>query len=208
MLGVVLAVTWLVRPAIAQAQPAPEPQDRVEVFGGIGYGTFSNGDDNWGNGLDYGGGAGFRPFSGNLHRLGFEVRMIRLNTSEGLSASSSQSLDARLFVTNAVYLFGRNEARMRPYAFGGLGYMTADYSHQCVDCVFDPDPVTGELVSRGVVEDRVEDSEMGFTLGAGVKIFVQRRWSIRSEGLLASTTPGSGWNWGWARLQIGLGVHF
>jgi len=59
-----------------------------------------------------------------------------------------------------------------------------------------------------LMESRSEGSKAGVVFGAGLKMAVHRRLSIRPELLLVDTTPGSGWNWEWVRLQIGLGVHF
>ena len=92
--------------------------------------------------------------------------------------------------------------------FGGLGHVTVDYTHRCTACVFDLDPVTGNLVSRGLTESRTQGSKTGVTFGAGLKIALARHLSIRPELLFVDSTPGSGANWGWLRLQIGLGVHF
>jgi opacity protein-like surface antigen len=208
MLGVILAVAWLLHPADARAQPRPERPDKAEIFGNIGYGKFSNGNSVWGEGLDYGGGICVQPFPGSLHGVGFEVQMVRMNSSQDLGGGSSQDLDARLIAATVVYHFGSRAALVQPYAFGGLGYVMADYTHRCADCVFDRDPVTGALVSRGVIEERIESSKVGLAFGAGANIAVHRRLSVRPEVLLADTTAGSGWNWGWVRLQVGLGVHF
>jgi len=207
ILVVVLALAWLSYPSQPQEQLPPDWRYRVEVFGTIAHGRFYHGDHVWGQGLDYGGGVGLRPFTGKLNRLGFEVQMARMNKSDELSAASSRSMDSRLIVANVLYHF-RNGARTQPYVFGGLGHVKADYVHRCRDCVFDVDPVTGKLISRGVTESRSEGGKAGVAFGAGLKMAVHRRLSIRPELLLVDTTPGSGWNWEWVRLQIGLGVHF
>ncbi len=204
---ILLAVTWLVGPSMAQNQPESAWPYKAEVFANVAHGRFYHGDHLWGKGLDYGGGVGFRPFSGKLRRLGFEVQATRLRKSEELSASVSQNLKSHLIMANALYHF-RSDTKTQPYVFGGLGHVNVDYTYRCVDCVFDQDPITGELVSRGVTESRSKGSKLGVTLGAGMKIAVHRHLSIRPELLFVDTTPGSGFNWAWVRLQIGLGVHF
>jgi opacity protein-like surface antigen len=206
-LGIVLAVAWLSCPTKAQEQPAPDWQYKVEVFGNIAHGRFYHGAHVWGKGLDYGGGVGVRPFNGWLRRLGFEVQMARMKKSEELSAAQSQSLSSRLVMANALYHF-HSGTKAQPYVFVGLGHVKADHVRLCRDCILDWDPVTGKPVSRGVTEWRNEGSKMGVTTGVGLKIAVHRHLSIRPELLLVNTTPGSGWNWGWVRLQIGLGAHF
>ena len=205
--GVVLAVTWLVRPSMTQNQSKSEWPYQVEVFGNVAHGRFYHGDHLWGKELDYGGGVGFRPFSGKLQGLGFEVQATRLTKSEELNAAVSQSLKSRLIMANALYHF-RNGMKTQPYVFGGLGHVNVDYTRRCVDCVFDEDPITGKLVSRVVTESRSMGSKVGVTLGAGLKIAVHRHLSIRPELLFVDTTPWSGFNWAWVRLQIGLGAHF
>ena len=205
-LAVLVALTGLVHRSKAQEQVAPEWPYKVEVFGTIAHGGFYNGRHVWGRGLDYGGGLGFRPFSGKLHRLGFEVQAARLKTSEATTVYPSLTMDSRLFMANAVCHF-RDGTKAQPYVYGGLGRVDVDYYRRCVACVFDRDPVTGELVPR-VTEENVSGSKLGVTLGAGLKIALHNHLSIRPELLFVNTTPGSGWNWGWVRLQIGLGAHF
>jgi hypothetical protein len=52
-------------------------------------------------------------------------------------------------------------------------------------------------------EESVRANKMGVTVGAGMKVAVHRRVSIRPEVLFVDTTPGSGWNWGWVRGPVG-----
>ena len=206
LVGIILAASGLVLPSRAQEPPAPEWKYTVEAFGNIAHGRFYYGSHVWGSGLDYGGGFGVRPFPGKLHRLGFEVQMARLKTSKATSAYPFVNLESRLVMANILYHF-RNGAKTQPYVFGGLGYVKADYHRRCTACVFDVDPVTGELVPR-ITDDIASGSKVGITFGAGLKVAVFRHMSIRPELLIVDTTPGSGWNWGWVRLQIGVGAHF
>lgn len=203
---ILLAAAWLANCLNAQDEP-PAWQYKVEAFGNIAHGRFYTGSHVLGKGLDYGGGVGIRPFSGWLHRLGFEFQLARLKKAQQLGAQSSQDLRSRLAMANVVFHF-RNGERTQPFVFGGLGHVAVDYTHRCTDCVFDVDPVTGNLVSRGVTESRTQDSKTGVAFGAGLKIAPARHLSIRPELLLVDTTPGSGANWGWLRLQLGLGLHF
>ncbi len=208
VVGIILAAPWLVHPSRAQEPPAPEWNYTAEAFGNFALGRFYHGDHVWGSGLDYGGGFGVRPFPGKLHRLGFEVQLARLKTSGTRGSSFSQELDSRLVMGNVLYHF-RNGAKTQPYVFGGLGHVKVNYaSSSCGGCVYYvPDPVTGEVVPR-VDEERIIDSKIGITFGVGVKASLFRHVSIRPELLFVDTTPGSGWNWGWVRLQLGVGAHF
>ena len=204
---ILLVAGWPVGLSIAQDQEKPAWPYRVEVFGNIAHGRFYNGDHLLGSGLDYGGGAGVRPFSGWWWRVGFEVQMARIKKGELENVGVSQVLESRLVMVNALYHF-RSDTRVQPYVYGGVGHVSVDYTSRCFDCIFDQDPVTGKLVSRGVSEWHTVGSKTGVTLGGGVKIAINRHLSVRPELLLADTTPGSGWNWTWFRLQIGMGVHF
>jgi opacity protein-like surface antigen len=179
----------------------------VEVFGNLANGRLYHGDSLWGSGPDWGVGAEVRPLSGWLDRLGFEIQVIRLKDIGSRNSQVSHGLSATLVVADARYHF-RGRSRIQPYLFGGLGHISADYTYSCTDCVFDRDPVTNRLVSRGVQEWRDTGSKNGFAFGAGLKMAVRRHVSIRPELLLADTTPGSGYNWGWVQVQIGLGVRF
>ena len=206
-LGLLLGLGWLTYPLSAQEDQVQPWRYRVEFSGNIAQGRFYNGDHLWSKGLDYGGGVGVRPFSGRLRGLGLELELAHLSQGELKSAGTSQKLDSRLLMGNVLYHF-RSGARTQPYVFGGAGHVRVDYSHRCVDCVFDEDPITGKLVSRGVSDWRTQAGKTGVTLGAGLKIAVQRHLSVQPELLFVDTTGGSGWNWGWVRLQIGLGLHF
>jgi opacity protein-like surface antigen len=194
-------------PLAAQSRPAPAWAYTVEAHGGVGNGRLYLGDSLWGSGPDWSVGAGVRPFSGWSDRLGFDVLWVRLKDSGSSGSQVSHRLSASLVAANVVYHF-RGRTRIQPYLFGGLGHLNADYTYRCVDCVFDPDPVTGMPVSRGVEDWRDKGSKTGFTYGGGVKVAVQRQLSIRPQLLLADTTPGSGYNWTWVQAEIGLGVHF
>jgi opacity protein-like surface antigen len=133
--------------------------------------------------------------------------MARLKKADPITARSSQDLSARLVMGNVLFHF-RNGEKTQPFVFGGVGHVSVDYTSRCTDCVFDVDPVTGKLVSRGVTESHTQAGKTGLTFGAGLKIAPIKYLSVRPELLLVDTTPGSGPNWGWLRIQIGLGVHF
>lgn len=179
----------------------------MEVVGNVANGRLHLGDSLWGSGGDWGVGAELRPLSGWLDRLGFEIQVVRLHDTESPSSQVSQRLNATLVVADARYHF-RGHARIQPYLFAGLGHVSADYTYSCTDCVFDRDPVTNVLTSRGVQESRDKGSKNGFAFGTGLELAVRRHVSIRPELLLADTTPGSGYNWSWVQVQIGLGVRF
>lgn len=191
----------------AQDQPGAPWTYTVEMLGTVGSGRLNHGDSRWGSGPDWGVGAEFRPQSGWADRLGFEIQVVRLTDNESSGSQVSQRLRATLVVADVRYHF-RRHARLQPYLLGGLGHVRADYTHSCTDCVFDRDPVTNLLVSRGREEWRDTVRKNGLALGAGLTMAVRRHLSIRPELLLADTTTGSGYNLGWVQMQIGLGVRF
>ncbi len=96
---------------------------------------------------------------------------------------------------------------VQPYLAGGPGFIRADYSNRCELCVFDVDPITGDLLPR-VIEGRTQANKLGLAFAAGVKFALHPRLSIRPELLLVDTTAGSGWNFLRYRFQIGAGFHF
>jgi len=194
-----------------QQTAAPEDQAsawpyRFEISGNIAHGRFNMGSHLWGSGFDYGGGLGVRPFSGRLRGLGVEVQLARLKQGEEISATNSSDLDSRLVSANALYHF-RGRTRVQPYVLGGVGHVNLAYSRRCGNCVTIGDPLTGPLVPVPY-EWHTTDSKMGITLGGGLKVAINRHLSVRTELLVVNTTAGSGGNYGWLRLQTGVGFHF
>lgn len=194
-------------PLAAEAQRVPDWTYKVDVSGNLGNGQFWWGDTELGDGLDVGVAVGFRPFSGWAQRLGLEFQAAWLEDSDAPSDQLTTTLSANLLAGAVLYHF-RPRTRVQPYLLGGIGRLAADSTHRCVDCVFDWDPVTGEWVSRGVVESRDKSSAAAFTVGAGARFAIQRHLWVRPEVLLASTAFGSSYEWSWMRVQVGLGVHF
>ena len=119
---------------------------------------------------------------------------------------SAWDLDASLAAFDVVF-HPANYSRVQPYVLGGVGLVKATYSRDCNACVYTQDPVTGQMVPVPY-HWTAQGSQVGVTLGFGLKVAVHRRFSIRSEAFFINTTPGLGWNWGWWRLQIGAGLHF
>jgi opacity protein-like surface antigen len=118
----------------------------------------------------------------------------------------SSELTVHVAAATAVYHF-RGRSRAQPYLLGGLAIIRPDYTTRCDECVFDVDPATGALIPRPMRE-RVRAAKAGVALGGGVKIALHRRISLRPELFAADTTAGTGWNFNWLRVGIGLGLHF
>ncbi len=203
---ILLLAAWPAHTLAAQDRPPDAWQYRVEIIGNIGAGSFYHGDDQWGTGLDYGGGFGVRPLSGWLRRLGFEFQMARLNATNEVPGFTFENLDARMLMGNVLYHF-RSGTRFQPYMLAGIAHMRVDYRARCETCLYNLDPVTGQSIPVPS-EWGVRDSKTGIGLGGGLKVAINRHLWIRPELLVVDTTAGSGWNWLWLKSQIGLGVHF
>ena len=202
LLSVLLGVAALSCQMSAQDPPAKPWQYRAEVFGNIAYGYVVSPSQDWGLGRDYGGGVGFRPFSGALSGLGFEVQVAKQSsTMKNLGPNASSHLDSHLVAADVLYHF-RKRTMVQPYVLGGIGWMSADYAYKRGAVT---DPLTGQQVPP--YERNVSGSKTGATLGAGLKIAINRHLSIRPEIFWLATSGGSPPYWNWLRFQIGLGFH-
>ena len=198
----------LLAPAVALAQVATSAESRVGAVGHVGIAQAGSGETIKATGLELGATLSTRPFRG-VRGLGVEFGFATVREPRDPSAPSfSDDMTAREFALRGTYHFGRGHWGGRPYVFGGLAIIAVDYESTCVDCVFDIDPVTGRLVSRGTITERIESRKAGYTAGAGVDVRLSRTLFLRTEGSLSDTTPGSGWNWGWGALRLGLGYRF
>lgn len=205
---VAIVGVWLAWPIAGSAQPAQPSAPRAMVLGHIGLAEAGAGETLKGSGVEFGVAASVRPFTG-APRIALEGGFSAfVDPREDLTPTSSKEVSAQLVVARAVYTFRRSDARARPYLFGGLAVIHIDYESQCVDCVFDIDPVTGRLTSRGQITEHIEDTQTGFTLGFGVDVGVSRAIILRPEWSASSTTPGSGRNWSWGAARLGVGYRF
>jgi opacity protein-like surface antigen len=185
---------------------AQEPSDRkgsqpVDVYGWAGYARFYHGDSYWGRGLELGGSAGVRPFSGALRRFGFEAEFLRSNHFVRTSPDHSKQGSATTIGANALFHFG--SGRVQPYLLGGLGWMKADFDIRGVSEWFDP---SGHHLERTI--SFVDTPHYFVNVGAGIKAAIGRGFTVRPEVRLLSTTPGKGANFDSLRLSIGLGYSF
>lgn len=140
---------------------AQEYRYRSEIFGTLGYGRASDDEGSLGSGLNGGGGFGFRvspKFGLELDVNGFRHER---KTSPGLLFRGSG-----VFVTgNALYHFGSGLGRAQPYVVVGAGVL-----HKRNTSSFDESPPL-DVSGRG----------FAMNAGTGVKIFVNRRFSLRPE---------------------------
>lgn len=186
---VTAAGLWLGAPIAALAQPAAPPAPRTMVAGHVGFARAGSGKTVTGEGLELGATISVRPFAG-ARRVALEAGFGAFRDPRDTTRPDySDEMSAQLFVARALYTFRREDARTRPFLAGGLAVIHIDYESRCVDCVFDVDPFTGKLISRGTVTERIADTKAGFTVGTGVDIRVTRTVTLRSEWSSSSTTP-------------------
>lgn len=165
---------------------------RGEVFGFIGVGKTYDDEGSLGSGLNAGGGIGYR-----FHRkFGAEIELAahrhRREFSSGV-VFEGNGFNAAL---SGLYYFGRATGRAQPYLIGGFGVM-----HERNTSSFPGESAFDFSGTGGAVN-----------LGAGAKIFVRERFSLRPEfrvfsgnagGLPVAESPFSIW-----RFSMGAGYHW
>jgi len=183
--------------ALAYGQEQSNWNYKGEVQGQVGWGRLYHGDSLIGSGTEWGGSFGFKPFSGKLRRLGFELQANRLDLAYERGSNINNGQTTAL-VGNVLYHF--SDSPIQPYVVGGLGVLHADYT---------------EMIKGGAVlgsnEDyvsKVDANEMLLNIGAGVKARLVRGLAIRPEVRFYNTTMGSGYNFGSIRLAVGLGYYW
>jgi opacity protein-like surface antigen len=182
----------------AQDQQSKEWKYKGEVSGSLGVGQFYHGDDALGKGPDLAVAFGFRPFSGALRGLGFEVLGNFCAFKNQWGNGYSHDGQMHTISGNALYHFGRSRTQF--YVVGGIGMLTADY--------VSINPYTRELSGDPNQVETAKASKMATNFGAGVKTRITSRLSLRPEVRIFDTTIGKGYNWSHIRISIGLGYHF
>lgn len=145
---------------------------RGEVFGAVGAGKTYDDEGSLGSGFNGGGGVGYRI----RPKFGVEFELSGFRHERETSSGSLLFRGNGVFATgNAVYYFGSGTGRAQPYVIGGAGVL-----HKRNTSSFEGGP-------------RLDFSGTGFALngGAGVKIFVRPRFSIRPEFRVFAGGAGS-----------------
>jgi len=168
-----------------------------EVMGQVGWGGFYHGDSKIGDGTEWGGSFGLKPFSGKLQRLGFEIQANRLDVAyeRGSNINDGQVTSV---VGNVLYHFSNSP--IQPYVAGGLGVLKASYTERIIGGAV--------LGSNEDYVSTVDAQKMLLNIGAGVKARLVRGLAIRPEIRFYNTTIGSGYNFGSIRLSVGLGYYW
>ena len=205
--GVFLGSVWMAAPVAAQGPSPRDWQYTVEAFGDFGQVHVMNLHFATNrNGAGFGGGVGWRPIRGRGRGLGLEVRAAHISCDAVPSggAPAYDRWNASLVAANVIYHF-LSSSRVQPYLLGGFGFMKARGSYFCGNCVWNPDPVTGNKI---YVEDRRSGSgsDRGPIFGGGVKLAVTRHVFLRVELFQLATTQGT--RWGWESSTVGMGVRF
>jgi opacity protein-like surface antigen len=140
---------------------------RGRVFGGVGGGRFYDDEGSLGRGVTYRAGAEWRP----LTRLGIEAELLGIHHTRhdyfqvrgnGLSISA-----------NALFYFSRS--KVQPYVLGGIGMLKTDYRYSW------PGTANGEF--------HRSETEPALNLGAGIRFFINRRWSLDPQIRTAVSSP-------------------
>ncbi len=129
------------------------------AFGGAGYGRFAEDEGLLGTGLTYRAGAEWRfsrrgALEGELYGIHFTRKdYFRVNG------------DTQFVLANALFYFSRSN--IQPYLKGGIGLHSSRYSFSWPS-------------SSSTLYDR-STSGVAVGFGAGVKVFVNRRWSVNPD---------------------------
>jgi hypothetical protein len=172
------------RDAFAQSS-APHGRD-IEVFGNLGAGKITRFDDDtrFGGGLNIGGGAGWRP----LRSLGLEVE------AHGITGLDDTVTSAVALAGNALYYFPVRNTTFQPFVLGGFGTLRTR-SRGLDD------------FGRGSLRERA-DTGWGINVGAGARLQMAPRWSLRPQVNYIECPWLSRENLGQVRGSIALGYHW
>ncbi len=146
----------VLRPLVVLGQ---EPIYKAELYGGIGYGKFFDDEGSLGSGPTYKAGVGRRV----SNRLAVRAEILGIHHTRG---DYFHVAGNSLFVLgNAVYFFSKS--RVQPYVLAGIGAHKTNYRYSW------PGTANGEY--------RISKTGLAADFGAGVKLFLSRRWSLDPE---------------------------
>jgi hypothetical protein len=127
--------------------------------GGIGYGKFFDDEGSLGSGLTYRAGAEWRPF----RKAGFEGELLGIQYARGDAFHVDGN--AQFCFGNAIWYFSRS--RFQPYLRTGIGAFKTGYTYSW--------PISMSPVYR------VSKSGAAFNFGTGIRIFLNRHWSLNPD---------------------------
>jgi hypothetical protein len=159
---------------LAPAALAQDMERRAEVFGSLGGGRVYEDEGVRGNGLEIGGGVGYRI----TPRFSVEGQVSGVSYKRDFR-SGVRFEGTAVFVTGDV-LFHFSTSKVQPYALFGMGLSHDKRRSQFPGVEFSPQPTVNGLAMR---------------FGAGVKIFLNKKYSLRPEfGFAAGSNEGTNQN--------------
>jgi opacity protein-like surface antigen len=159
------AVLILACPGLANAQGF----DYINsVCGGLGGGKFFDDEGSLGTGVMYRLGGEWRP----VIRLGLEADLLGIHFSREDDFHASGN--SQYFFVNAVYYF--SHFRGQPYLKGGTGLFRTRYDYSF--------PASSPEVFRG------SKTSIAVDFGAGIRFFVNDRWSVTPDFRVATGAGG------------------
>jgi hypothetical protein len=150
-------VCFMVAVCPTYALGGQDPTYQGRLFGGIGFGNYYEDEGSIGTGVSYRAGAERRAFP----RIGFEAEVIGLAFKRGDSFASEGNSQFAL-ANAALYL---TTSRIQPYLKLGLGASRTRYHYS--------------LPGTPVLQRSKNGAAAG--LGAGIRFFANRHWSISPE---------------------------
>jgi opacity protein-like surface antigen len=185
--AILLSLFLLAPAALAQGM-----ERRGEVFGSLGGGKAYEDEGLRGNGLTIGGGVGYRL----TPRVGIEAQINGMSYERNFS--SGVRFEGTVVLTTANLLYHFSTSRVQPYVFGGIGH-----SYDRRDSQFPGDSLPFKGTAQG----------FAINFGAGVKIFLNKKYSLRPEWAFGGGTNegvGTGFEQSIAlgRASVAFTYHF
>ncbi len=148
--------------SVMVSTPSVFSQDFVPkgaVYGGAGYGKFYDDEGALGSGITYRAGGEWRVF----RRLGIEAELLGIHFTRGDYFQVTG--DSQFGFVNAVYYFSKSG--VQPYFKGGVGLYGTKYTYT--------------WPSSSSQEYHHSKSGAAFDVGAGLRFFVNRHWSVNPD---------------------------
>jgi hypothetical protein len=151
---------WIVLLLACSAAASAQGFDYIgSVCGGVGGGKFYDDEGSLGTGVMYRLGGEWRPLS----KLGLEADLVGIHFTR--DDAFNVSGNTQFFFINAVYYF--SHFRGQPYLKGGTGLLRTRYDYSF--------PASSPQVFRG------SKTGIAVDFGAGIRFFVNERWSVTPD---------------------------
>jgi Outer membrane protein beta-barrel domain len=203
LINILLSLSTILLPEMASAQ---DPDYKREVYGHVGYGKLLDDETNLGNGLAVGGGFGYRI----TRRLGVTLEVSR--NGHRREESYIKIEGSALLIGGGLQYHFRAESNAQPYFRVGLSF-----AHYNGTFTYPPSPSFPGIPQRPGFEESGTQNFVGPEVGVGIKIFVNKKISIRPEARIAIHSGFHKYDPPrdilepalWApRFNIGIGYHW